>query len=152
MQCKKRNDTIHFLIFLLGGVAGGVGGMGVGGSTGAVGGSTGAVGGAMGGGGGELSNCLFQSFKEQFFVRVDFFLGLFSQKLSSKFIRDQISQSQEYITRITVFSKKNYKYRRKKVQLLIRQTVADYKSFLFISRSPISSMSDPIFPSRLDVN
>ena len=66
MQCKKRNDTIHFLIFLLGGVAGGVGGMGVGGSTGAVGGSTSAVGGAMGGGGGELSNCLFQSFKEQF--------------------------------------------------------------------------------------
>lgn len=114
MQCKKRNDTIHFLIFLLGGVAGGVGGMGVGGSTGAVGGSTGAVGGAMGGGGGELSNYLFQSFKEQFFVRVDFFLGLFSQKLSSKFIRDQISQSQEYITRITVFSKKIYKYRRKK--------------------------------------
>lgn len=107
MQCKKRNDTIHFLIFLLGGVAGGVGGMGVGGSTGA-------VGGAMGGGGGELSNCLFQSFKEQFFVRVDPFLGLFSQKLSSKFIRDQISQSQEYITRITVFSKKIYKYRRKK--------------------------------------
>lgn len=105
MQCKKRNDTIHFLIFLLGGVAGGVGGMGVGGSTGAVGGSTGAVGGAMGGGGGELSNCLFQSFKEQFFVRVDPFLGLFSQKLSSKFIRDKISQSQEYITRITVFSK-----------------------------------------------
>lgn len=107
MQCKKRNDTIHFLIFLLGGVAGGVGGMGVGGSTGA-------VGGAMGGGGGELSNCLFQSFKEQFFVRVDPFLGLFSQKLSSKFIRDQISQSQEYITRITVFSIKIYKYRRKK--------------------------------------
>ena len=106
----------------------------------------------MGGGGGELSNCLFQSFKEQFFVRVDPFLGLFSQKLSSKFIRDQISQSQEYITRITVLSKKNYKYRRKKGSLLIRQTVADYKSFLFISRSPISSMSDPIFPSRLDVN
>lgn len=109
MQCKKRNDTIHFLIFLLGGVAGGVGGMGVGGSTGAVGGAMGG-----GGGGGELSNCLFQSIKEQFFVRVDPFLGLFSQKLSSKFIRDQISQSQEYITRITIFSKKIYKYRRKK--------------------------------------
>lgn len=117
-----------------------------------VGGSTGAVGGAMGGGGGELSNCLFQSFKEQFFVRVDPFLGLFSQKLSSKFIRDQISQSQEYITRITVFSKKSINTGEKKVQLLIRQTIADYKSFLFISRSPISSMSDPIFPSRLDVN
>ena len=40
----------------------------------------------------------------------------------------------------------------KKVQLMIRQTVADYKSFLFISRSPISTMSDPIFPSTLDVN